>query len=92
MYWYESEEKTKHKTEFFLFFFFNFEKNGSGGSVKRKIKKLWPNGCHYTNMPMQCTLQGFLNAVKMIIFRKKNDNFLIFAQNIDCGYMLEQPH
>ena len=21
----------------------------------------------------------------------KNDNFLIFAQNIDCGYKLEQP-
>ena len=24
-------------------FFFNFQKYGSGGSVKRKIKKLWPN-------------------------------------------------
>ena len=22
---------------------------------------------------------------------KKNDIFLIFAQNIDCGYMLEPP-
>ena len=24
------------------FFFFNFQKIGSGGSVKRKIKRLWP--------------------------------------------------
>ena len=32
-------------------------------------------------------MQPFLKAVKM---RKKEDIFLIFAQNIDCGYMLEQ--
>ena len=51
-----------------------------------------PNIClsHYANTPMQHTA----------IFRGcKNDNFhlkifdffLIFAQNIDCGYTLEPP-
>ena len=33
------------------FFFFNFQKVGSGGSVKRKIKKLWP-----------CALESWLNS------------------------------
>ena len=28
----------------------------------------------------------------MNISSEKNDDFLIFAQNIDCGYMLEPPH
>ena len=32
----------------FFFFFFNFRKFGSVGSVKRKIKKLWPY-CAYRN-------------------------------------------
>ena len=35
---------TKNKIEKkYFFFFFNFRKFGSVGSVKRKIKKLWPN-------------------------------------------------
>ena len=36
----------------------------------------------------------FLKAVKMIIFRLNVFwiFFLIFAQNIDCGYTLEPPH
>ena len=46
---------------------------------------------HYENMPMQHTA---------IFHGCKNDNFQlnffdylhIFAQNIDCGYMLEPPH
>ena len=46
---------------------------------------------HYENMPMQHTA---------IVHGCKNDNFRltffeyfhIFAQNIDCGYMLEPPH
>ena len=33
--------KMKLKKLSFIFFF-NFQKIGSGGSVKRKIKKLWP--------------------------------------------------
>ena len=38
---------------------------------------------HYENMPMQYT-EIFL-ALKIF------DIFLIFAQNIDCGYKLESP-
>ena len=46
---------------------------------------------HYVNMSMQFTA---------IFHGCKNDNhqmiffyiFLIFAQNIDCGYTLEPPH
>ena len=33
--------KIKLKKNLF-YFFSNFQKIGSGGSVKRKIKKLWP--------------------------------------------------
>ena len=34
-----------------------------------------------------CNLQRFFTAVKMKNFQiKRFDNFLIFAQNIDCGY------
>ena len=33
------------------------------------------------------------NTPKNDNFQMKNcDSFLISAQNIDCGYMLEQPH
>ena len=48
------------------------------------------SGTHYENTPMQYTV---------IFHARKNDNFhlkmcdyfLIFAQNIDCGYTLEPP-
>ena len=36
-------------------------------------------------------MMRILKAVKMIIFRKKGDIFLIFAQNIDCGGSNEYP-
>ena len=43
---------------------------------------------HYKNMPMQYT--EISKAVKNENFQqKKIDIFLIFAQNIDCGYTLE---
>ena len=45
---------------------------------------------HYENTPMQYT-ENFL-VVKMKIFPGKIDIFLIFAQNIVCGYTLEPPH
>ena len=46
--------------------------------------------CHYENMPMQYT--EIFKFVKKENFQQKNsDIFLIFAQNIDCGYMLEPP-
>ena len=39
---------------------------------------------HHENMPMQYTEICF-SAVKTEIFSRKNDIFLIFAQNIDCA-------
>ena len=45
---------------------------------------------HYENMPMQYT--AIFRGCKNDDFQtKKNDIFLIFAQYIDCGYMLEPP-
>ena len=40
--WHESEGNIKIKLKKIFSFFSNFQKIGSGGSVKRKIKKLWP--------------------------------------------------
>ena len=38
-------------------------------------------------------MQRFLKPVKKDNFElKKNDIFLIFDENINCGYMLELPH
>ena len=46
--------------------------------------------CHYENMPMQYL--AIFHGCKIDNFQIKNcDIFLIFAQNIDCGYMLEPP-
>ena len=46
---------------------------------------------HHENMPMQYT--AIFNSRKNDNFQIKNcDIFLIFAQNIDCGYTLEPPH
>ena len=45
---------------------------------------------HYANMSMYYA--DILKAVNMIIFKMKSvDIFLIFAQNIDRGYMLKPP-
>ena len=45
---------------------------------------------HYENMPMQYT--EIFCTLKIENFQLKNfDIFLIFAQNIDCGYKLEPP-
>ena len=45
---------------------------------------------HYENLPMQYTKNFFSSKIEN--FHQKNfDIFLIFAQNIDCGYMLEPP-
>ena len=39
-----------------------------------------------------CNILQYFTAVKMIIFKRKIVIFfLIFAQNIDCGYTLEPP-
>ena len=48
------------------------------------------NKKHYKNMPMQ--YKEIFKVVKNENFPlKKIDIFLIFAQNIDCGYVLEPP-
>ena len=45
---------------------------------------------HYANMPMQYI--AIFHGCKNDNFQMKNcDIFLIFAQNIDCGYSLEPP-
>ena len=45
---------------------------------------------HYENLPMQYT--EIFSPVKIENFQWKIfDIFLIFAQNIDCGYTLEPP-
>ena len=45
---------------------------------------------HYENLPMQYT-EIFSVLKNEISSEKKYDIFLIFAQNIDCGYTLEPP-
>ena len=43
------------------------------------------------NASMQYT--AIFHGCKNVNFQMKNSNiFLIFAQNIDCGYTLEPPH
>ena len=45
---------------------------------------------HYANMSVQYT--AIFHGCKNDNFQMKNfDIFLIFAQNIDCGYTLEPP-
>ena len=46
---------------------------------------------HYANTPVQYT--AIFHGCKNVHFQVKMFNiFLIFAQNIDCGYTLEPPH
>ena len=56
-----------------------------------QVRVLIPSSFHCENMPMQYT--------ELFKVEKRNDNFqqklfaifLIFAQNIGCGYTLEPP-
>ena len=45
---------------------------------------------HYENMPMQYT-ESFKVVKNENFHQNLFDIFLIFAQNIDCGYTLEPP-
>ena len=45
---------------------------------------------HYENMPMQYT-EIFIGVKNENFQQKKFDIFLIFAQNIDCGYTFKPP-
>ena len=56
-------------------------------SHRNFIKKITDR---YANMPMLYTV--IFHGCKNNNFQMKNcDAFLIFAQNIDCGYTLEPP-
>ena len=46
---------------------------------------------YYENTPMQYTAI-FHGRKNYDIQMKNGDIFLIFAQNMDCGYTLEPPH
>ena len=55
-----------------------------GHQLLNKKRKL------YITKTRQCNILQFFAAVKKVNFQMKNCNvFLIFAQNIDCGYTLE---
>ena len=59
------------------------------GDLSRETGESWGRG-HYENTPMQYT--AIFRDVKMTIFRYFFFYYFhIFAQNIDCGYMLEPP-
>ena len=47
----------------------------------------------YITKTCPCNIQRFFQVVKTDNFQKKKIDFffLIFAQNIDCGYTLEPP-
>ena len=45
---------------------------------------------HYENLPMQYT-EIFIGVKNKNFQQKSFDIFLIFVQNIDCGYTLEPP-
>ena len=68
--------------------------NGSqplGGLPWNRLARLTIPTLPYKNLPMQYT--EIFSAVKTEKFHPKIfDIFLIFAQNIDCGYKLEPPH
>ena len=49
-----------------------------------------PYSMHYENMSKQYTAI-FHDSKNKKKIDKKMDNFLIFAQNIDCRYTLEPP-
>ena len=55
------------------------------------LKRVWFVKYHYANTPVQYT--AIFHGCKNIHFQMKMFNiFLIFAQNIDCGYTLEPPN
>ena len=45
----------------------------------------------YENMPMQNTEIILAIKIENCLRKRQKDIFLIFAQNIDCGYTLEPP-
>ena len=59
-------------------------------NCKTVAKMMWICKIHYNNMPMQYT--AIFKGCKNENFQKKNgDISLIFAQNMDCEYLLGPP-
>ena len=55
-----------------------------------RVRYIWTNLSIKKTCPMQYT--EIFEVVKIENFQYKNfDIFLIFAQNVDCGYTLEPP-
>ena len=57
--------------------------NNTGSQGKQSLH-------HYENMPIQIYTENFTTK-KWKFSDKKSDIFLISAQNLDCGYLLEPP-
>ena len=94
------EDRFSHN-EAHILFLFNFEQKipeansedpaqtphyaVSGSALFSYVPKV-----HYENTPIRYTVR--FQGCKNNYFQMKNcDIFLIFAQNIDCGYTLEPP-
>ena len=60
----------------------------TGKKASKKVRRC--SGSHYENISVQYT--AIFHGCKNDNFQMKFfDIFLIFAQNIDCGYTLEPP-
>ena len=67
--------------------------NHLGQEMKHHKSILYDDFMHLSiTQTCPCNIQQYFMAVKIVIFQmKKCDVFLIFAQNIDCGYTLKPP-
>ena len=66
-----------------------FELSSNTHLISSAAFQLQYSPIHYVNMPTQYT-EIFMAVKQSDNFQmKKNDFFLVFAQNIDCGYLLE---
>ena len=65
----------------------------TGANIKQGVQRrlVLVVNFHYENTPMQHTAI-FHGCKNDNFYLKFFDYFLIFAQNIDCGYTLEPPH
>ena len=80
------KKKTSFKIHFVQLHIFADQVNDDSVQRYMQLSSLF----HYENLPMQYIY--IFSPVKIEHFiRKKKDIFLIFAQNIDCGYTLEPP-
>ena len=85
---YNNSERKKSRQEFvFVHLDKRYRKTHTQATSGKKSNCI----LHYANTPMQYT--AIFHAYKNVHFQMKKYNiFLIFAQNIDCGYTLQPPH